>query len=295
MMRSTGLCLLFAATAMACDGAAPYDDVGDPANVGSEADAIRDDGTTFFVYANQRVCVTAPCPSYTVITPGGVRFDVARVIVEPGAERAYRLLDTGGLLTKGAVLNGSWQPGRRGPGLRIWHAGEAARSYLVAEHPDGHEYPYCTVTTREVNHEVDAVDLEGLVPSDLDCPQEVDTLVTGEWAAKGFLTRSDTGETVLYASRAAGETAEFYAISSGIECVTLPCPVWSLYSADGRPLGNAARLDLSFMLLSDTDAAALHDTLFRKGGVVQGYLDEGSWYRGPGPTLLVARLLDRTR
>lgn len=293
MTRAPGLFLLFAATALGCDAPTSDDSVVDETNVDSAAEELRDDGRTFFVYANERVCITAPCPVYTVITPGGVRFDVARVIVEPGAERANRLLDRGGLLTKGEILNGSWLPGRRGPALRIWHAGEAARTYLVAEHPAGHEYPYCTVAAKDVNHEVEAVDLEGLVPTDMDCPQEVDTLVTGEWATKGFLTRSDTGETVLYASRAAGETTAFYAISSGIECVTYPCPIWALYSEGGAPLGNAARLDLSFMLLSEAETAAVHDKLFRSGGVVLGYLARGSWNRGVGPTLLVARVLDR--
>jgi hypothetical protein len=300
MMHRTGLPLLVVATALGCDGLASYDD-GDQANVdpvtGAQASvdstvaALRDDGTTFFVYDNQRVCVTAPCPSYTVITPGGVRFDVARVIVEPGAERADRLLRTGGLLTRGTILNGSWQPGRPGPGLSIRHAGEAARIHLVAEHPAGHDHPYCSVATREVNHEVDAVDLEGLVPAPgMDCPQEVDTLVNGDWATKGFLTRSDTGETVLYASMAAGETEDFHAISSGIECVTLPCPIWALSTADGKPLGNAARLDLSFLLLSPAETAALEDKLFRSGGLVRGFLDRASWNQGSGPTLLVAGL-----
>ena len=291
-MRATGLSLLLVATALGCDGPLPDGDL-DGAEVDSTAGELRDDGTTFFVYDNQRVCFVAPCPSYTVITPGGVRFDVARVIVEPGAERAYRLLDSGGLVTKATVLDGSWLPGQRGPGLRIWQAGEAARSFLVAEHGDDHEYPYCTVATREVNHEVDAVDLDGLVPTRMDVPQEVDTLLAGEWATRGFLTRSDTGETVLYASRAAGKTRPFYAVASGIACVTSPCPIWDIYAADGTPLGNAARLDLSFLLLSDAETAALHDKLFRSGGVVRGYLDHGSWDRGPGPTLLVARVLDR--
>jgi hypothetical protein len=291
MMRSTALPLFLVATALGC--ADSSDDL-DEATVDTD-DAFREDGTTFFVYANQRICVTAPCPSYTVITPGGVRFDVARVIVEPGAERAKRLLDKGGLLIKGAVVSDSWLPGRPGPGLRISHAGEAARDYLVAEHDDHHAYPYCTVATREVDHEVDAVDLEGLVPTDLDVPQEIETLVAGQWATKGFLTHSDTGETVFYASRAAGETEAVYVVASGIECVTLPCPIWSLYSADGTPLGDAARLDLSFMMLSEADTAALHDRLFREGGLVLGYLDEASWRRGPGPTLLVARPLDRAR
>ena len=292
MTRTTGLSILFVATALGC--ATPLvDDDEDEASVSSTAETLRDDGTTFFVYANRRVCVTAPCPSYTVITPGGVRFDVARVIVDPGAERAYRLLDTGGLVTRGAIVNGSWLPGRRGPALRIWRAGEAARSFLVAEHDDGHEYPYCSVATRAVNHEVDGVELDGLVPTDIDVPLELDTLLAGDWATKGFLTRSDTGETLLYTSQAAGRTRAFYAIASGIECVTLPCPVWSLYATDGTPLGNAARLDLSFMLLSDADTAARHDKLFRAGGIVLGYLDDGSWHRGPGPTLLVARILDR--
>ncbi len=284
MIRATGLSLVFVATVLGCDGPV-YDN-----DVDSTSDELRDDGTTFFVYANQRVCITAPCPSYTVITPGGVRFDVARVIIEPGAERADRLLDAGGLLTRGSVLNGSWQPGQPGPGLRIWEARNAARNYLVAEHPDDHEYPYCTVATRQVNHEVDGVDLEGLVPTPMNVPQNVETLLAGQWATKGFLTRSDTGETVLYASRAAGKTRSFYAISSGIACVTQPCPVWDLYSADGKWLGNAARLDLSFLMLSDAETAAVQDKLFRTGGTVVGYLDQGSWYRGPGPTLLVARI-----
>ena len=144
-----------------------------------------------------------------------------------------------------------------------------------------------------MNHEVQAIDLEGLVPTAMDIPQEVETLVSGEWATRGFLTRSDTGETVLYASRAAGKTKAFYAVASGIECVTSPCPVWDIYTADGTPLGNAARLDLSFLLLPDADAAALHDKLFRSGGMVLGYFDRGSWSAGPGPTLLVARILDR--
>jgi hypothetical protein len=293
-MRATGLSLLFVAAALGCDGPIPNDAlVGDEPDVNSTAEDLRDDGRTFFVYANQRVCVTAPCPSHTVITPGGVRFDVAYVIVEPGAERAYRLLDRGGLVTRGEVLNGSWLPGTRGPGLRISEAGAAARNYLVAEHHDDEAYPYCTVATRDVNHEVDGVDLDGLVPTAMNIPQDVDTLVAGEWATKGFLTRSDTGETVLYASRAAGKTRAFYVKSSGIACVTVPCPIWDVYTADGTGLGNAARLDLTFMLRSDAETAAVHDALFRKGGFVLGYLEQGSWYRGPGPTLLVARLLDR--
>ena len=92
MMRTTRLSILFVATALGC--ASPLvDDDDDEAGVSSTAETLRDDGTTFFVYANHRICVTAPCPSYTVITPGGVRFEVARVIVDPGAERAHRLLD----------------------------------------------------------------------------------------------------------------------------------------------------------------------------------------------------------
>ena len=298
MMQRAELSLLVVATALGCDGLAPYHD-GDQAseaqaNVDSTVAALRDDGTTFFVYDNQRVCVIAPCPSYTVITPGGVRFDVARVIVEPGAERANRLLDTGGLVIRGTILNGSWEPGRRGPGLRIWRAGEAARVHLVAEHEDGHDHPYCSVATREVNHEVDAVDLEGLVPAPgIECPQELDTLVAGDWATKGFVTRSDTGETVFFASMAAGETEAFHAVSSGIECVTQPCPIWALSSPDGKPLGNVARLDLSFLMLSPDETAALEYKLFRSGGSVRGYLDRASWSQGSGPTLLVSRLLDR--
>jgi hypothetical protein len=287
MTHSTSLSLILVA-AVGCVGSPPDD--GDEYTVGAE-DALREDGTTFFVYANERVCVTAPCPSYTVITPGGVRFDVARVKVEPGAERAKRLLHAGGLLVKGAVVNGSWLPGQAGPSLTIRRAGEAARDYLVAEHDEHHAYPYCTVATREVNHEVDTIDLEGLVPTNLDVPQEIETLVAGEWATKGFLTHSDTGETVFYASLAAAKTETFYVVSSGIECVTAPCPIWSVYAPDGTPLGNAARLDLSFMMLSDADTAALHDRLFHDGGFVLGYLDEGSWRAGPGPTLLVARSL----
>ena len=46
-------------------------------------------------------------------------------------------------------------------------------------------------------------------------------------------------------------------------------------------------------LLGDMQSAGYK--LFRSGGVVLGYFDRGSWYRGPGPTLLVARLLERAR
>ena len=131
-----------------------------------------------------------------------------------------------------------------------------------------------------------------ILMTDFDVPQEVETLFTGDWATKGFLTRSDTGETVLYGSKAAGKTRDLYVIASGIECVTLPCPIWALYTADGAPLGNAARLDLSFMLLSDAETAALHDKLLQSGGIVRGYINQASWARGSGPTLLVADLFD---
>jgi hypothetical protein len=69
--------------------------------------------------------------------------------------------------------------------------------------------------------------------------------------------------------------------------------IWDVYASDGTPLGNAARLDLSFMLLSDAETAGVHEALFRKGGAVLGYLDQGSWTGGSGPTLLVAGILDR--
>lgn len=46
------------------------------------------------------------------------------------------------------------------------------------------------------------------------------------------------------------------------------------------------------MLLPDADAAALHDKLLQSGGFVRGYFNHASWNRNPGPTLLVAGLLD---
>lgn len=144
----------------------------------------------------------------------------------------------------------------------------------------------------EVDHEIDTVDLEGLVAApDLDCPQDIENLVTGEWATKGFLAHGDTGENVLFATTAAGETEPYFAIASGIECVTLPCPIWALYSTDGKSVGYAARLDLSFLLLSPEETAALHDKLFRYGGTILGYLADATWKSGPGPTLLGARVL----
>jgi len=48
MTRATGLCLFFAATALGCDGPLADDEV-EQANVDSAVEAVRDDGTTFFV------------------------------------------------------------------------------------------------------------------------------------------------------------------------------------------------------------------------------------------------------
>src|SRR5678810_916084 len=134
MMRATGWMLLVGLSARACDAVDDIDDGSGQEVEGKADDGARDSGTIFFVYDNHRVCITAPCPSYTLITPGAVRIDVARVTVDPQAAEAAPLLANGGALVHGAFQSGSWNRGDKGPGLAIDELLAPAKPYLVARH-----------------------------------------------------------------------------------------------------------------------------------------------------------------
>ena len=84
----------------------------------------------------------------------------------------------------------------------------------------------------------------------------------------------------------------FVARASGIECISEPCPVWSLDSMDGEPMGNASRLDLAWTHMADEEQQAIVDRLYVEGGEVYGWLAEGSWESGRGDVLLVVRVID---
>ena len=292
-MRATGLILLVGAIALGCVGTDDAEDVADEVSGDGKFDDLRDDGTTFFVYDNGRVCVRAPCPSYTVITPGGARFDVARVEVERGAEAAAPLLASGGVLIAGALEDGSWDPGERGPAVRIARSLEPAKAYLVHRHAGAAAAPYAVVSAEAIDHQVDRVDLAGYVPADLDVDQSLATLTTGQWATRGFLAHGDTGERVLYATLGTGVSVPLVARASGIECISEPCPVWSLESMDGASIGNASRLDLAWTHMADEEQQAIVDRLYSEGGEVYGWLAEGSWEEsGRGDVLLVVSVID---
>lgn len=291
--RATALVWMLGASALGCAGGGDAGD-GEMSEVGGgKADDGRDSGTVFFVHDNHRVCFAAPCPSYTVITPGAVRFDVARIELEAGAEAAVPLLAGGGALVAGQVETGSWEPGQRGPALRIAEVIEPARSYLVAQHVGG-DAPYALVSADGIDDGVHRIDLDGFVAADLGVSQTLDTLVAGQWAAAGFLARSDTGEVVFFATTGAGLSMPCLVAASEIECVREPCPVWRLAAMDGEPLGHAARVDLGYLQLPEGDADILLDRLFEAGGAVYGWLAEGSWQEGAGDVLLVVRLLEAT-
>ncbi len=293
MMRATGLILLVGAMAFGCVGVDDAEDSGNQVSGDGKFDDFRDDGTTFFVHDNGRVCFAAPCPSYTVITPGGARFDVARVEVEPEAEAATALLATGGVLVAGSLEDGSWNPGQEGPALHVARAIEPAKAYLVHRHAGAAGAPYAVVTPEAIDHHVDRVDLAGYVPADLDVDQSLATLVTGQWATRGFFAHGDTGERVLYATRGTGASVSFVARASGIECVSEPCPVWSLESMEGAQMGNASRLDLGWTHLAAEEQEEIVDRLYAEGGAVYGWLAEGSWESpGRGDVLLVVSVLD---
>lgn len=292
-MRATGLMLLFSLSALACDATDDFDDGSGEAVEGKADDGARDSGTIFFVYDNQRVCITAPCPSYTLITPGAVRLDVARLEIEPDAAEATALVADAGALVHGTFESGSWKPGAPGPGLVIDRVLEPAKPYLVARHDGGAAAPYAVVNAEGMDHHVDRIDLDGFLPGDSDDDQTLASLVSGQWAARGFLARSDTGEGVLFVTGAAGASIPCLVAASDIECVTAPCPIWEMASMDGEPLGNAARVELAYLQLPEDDEATIEGKLLASGGAVFGWLAEGSWDPGHrGDVLLVVRLLE---
>jgi hypothetical protein len=276
--------LVLGLSALACDAMDDIEEGPGQDVAGKADDGGRESGTIFFVYDNHRVCIAAPCPSYTLITPGAVRFDVARVDIDPQAAEAAPLVADGGALVHGALENGSWSPGDKGPGIVIDELLEPARPYLVARHSGGAAAPYAVVNAEGMDHHVDRIDLDGFVPTDPEGEATLATLVAGAWAATGFLARSDTGEVTLFVTGEAGESIPCMVAASGIECVSGPCPIWKLTSMEGEPLGNAERVELGYLHLSDSDAAAEKDLLYQKGGAVFGWMSED--------VLLVVRLLD---
>jgi hypothetical protein len=201
-----------------------------------------------------------------------VSLEVARVAFEPGAEEAAPLLASGGVLVHGKLESGTWNPGDKGPGLTVDEALEEAKPYLVSRHSGDTGAPYAVVNADGLDHGVNRIDMEGFVPDDDECT--LPTLVTGDWAAKGFLGHSDTGESVLFVTHEAGMTMPYRVAASGIECPTWPCPVWSLSSLEGEPLGTASRIELGYLHLSDKETAAIEQALFVKGGVVSGWLQQ---------------------
>ncbi len=292
MMRATGLILMLGLTALGCAAGDPVDEEWSSSESG-KADGLRESGTVFFVYDNHRVCVTAPCPMYTVITPGGVRFDVARLLTDDTVEARSALpyAADGGVLVNGAYVRGSWKQGRPGPAIRIETPIDPAQAYLVHRHASDAGAPYAVVTANEINHDVDRIDLEGYLPADIECEQNLATLEDGEWATRGFLARSDTGETTLFATTGVADSMTYAVRPSGIECVTWPCPEWSVESPDGVFLGYASRLELAYLHISDKDAAALEAKLRASGGSVYAWLAEDDWNPGADEVVVVVDLV----
>lgn len=290
-MRATGWMLLLGLSAIACDMADEFDEGSGQEVEGKADEGARESGTIFFVHDNHRVCLTAPCPSYTLITPGAVRLEVARVEIDPEAGDAAALLTSGGALVHGALEDGSWTPGAKGPALVIHQVLAAAKPYLVARHDGGAAALYMVVNGEGQDHEVDRIDLAGYRPTDPE--KTLATLVSGQWAARGFLARSDTGEGVLFVTGAAGAPIPCRVSASDIECVTAPCPMWAMESMEGEPLGDASSLELAYLQMPEEEVAAVEAALYAGGGPVIGWLAEGSWDAGGrGDVLLVVRLVE---
>lgn len=79
---------------------------------------------------------------------------------------------------------------------------------------------------------------------------------------------------------------EYQVRSSGIQCVTDPCPMWSLTALDGTALGEFADIDLAFLGLAPDQETTLRQRLYTSGGVVRGWLAENSWQPGASGDIL---------
>lgn len=262
-----------AALAAAC--AAPeYTD--DESVETGKSDDLREDGSTFFVYANGRLCVTTPCPVYTAITPGAVRFDVSEVNLARVGREVDEQIQNGGMLVRGQLDVGSWEPGGEGTLLAVEQGLAPAEQFFVWRGAASQEMEFAALTMTGETIQTHNLDLEGLRSGGKREPT-LAGLVAGDWATKGFIGRSDTGVVTLFATAVAGWSWPCTVFASGIECVTAPCPSWSMIDPEGVSLGNAASIEMGYMRLSPEREAQLRLHIATGAVDVYGWVLEGDW------------------
>ena len=250
-----------------------------------------------FVFANGVVCITAPCPSFTVVTPDGASLPVADVVLPAGTdEQAQTALFNGGLVVEGVVEQGLWAPGGTGTVVRATAIVDEAQDFLVFRNGIVCIMAPCPSFTA-VSADGQATQISGL---DLEAfahdPDLFTQVLGGEIVVKGFIKRGtwaplQNGD-VLVVSKIAGATQEFQVQSSGIVCVVAPCPVWSVTNAAGVEQ-KAARVDLTALRLLGEEAEAEVLATLHAGATVRGFLSAGPWSPfATGDVLFVTEIVE---
>lgn len=244
------------------------------AGVGGKADSFA--ASELVVVYNGTVCITAPCPSFTVMDSAGEVSVVADVVFPEGADldAAHAAMSDAGLRLAGAIDPGEWSPGQPGDVVLV-HS-------VVA--PIGHAAPFdngtrCIVApcpSWTVLHEtgafqrVDEIDLSMLELVDDDMMGE---LYAGRLLVGGFVLPGAPGFADRFVVTShANVLNDDYDVQGGIVCITDPCPAYLASNSNGDPVP-LDDIDLAALQLSAEELARVERAIGDGTATLRGFFN----------------------
>jgi hypothetical protein len=237
---------------------------------------------TFIIVGNGVVCSKAPCRSFAAIDQDGELIDVANVILPAGTSAEMSAaLNNGGLLIRGVLEEGSWEPDGPGNTLTVNQVEESAETYSALGFSNGGIA--CTTTPcpsvsavslRGLSQHLSNVDFPLLNPSIEDLAHIAHDLFAGEIVVHGFLLPHKLvigTYPKLLVTKIAGETKHVSLKYSNTVCVTAaPCPSFVVTDASGNHT-NVTDVNLSALNLSTAGKNVFFKNV--EGGIkVKGYI-----------------------
>jgi hypothetical protein len=299
---STTIVALLALTA--CDSPEPSDELETSGSAG-KADVVDadDEEDIYFVFSNGVTCFTAPCPSVTAVGPDGERIELADVILPEELSENYEGLYAGGLAVTGEVIEGSWDPLEAGTVLEVSDVVGFAQDHLVVDRG------LVCITAPCPTHEAIAADDTRLPIAGVDVALDAfgsendaalrnqvmnSEVVARGWVRPGSWDISGQGNTLIVTQIVLG-IADYEVSTTGIVCITAPCPWLQATSAEGTTSELASVNPEPLGLDEEARDEFINSFLMGETVVVRGWIAEGSWAPfGPG-TILHALDLPATK
>jgi hypothetical protein len=274
-------------------------------SAGCAADAMSDDvpgaggkadsflASELVVVANGTVCITAPCPSYTVMDANGAVSVAADVVLPEGVDQdaAFAALHDAGLRVTGAIDVGEWSHGQ--PGDVVLVQGVVAPVGRAAPFDNGIRCIAAPCPSVTLLHEtgefeqVDDIDLSMVeLPEDVLDAMQGD-LYGGRLLIGGFVLPGGPriGDRFVVTT-AVGVINDDYRVDGGIVCITTPCPSYIVSNSNGDPV-DVDDLDLEALELPADELARVEQMIDDGAVRLRGFITS----EGDVATLHVTKVL----